>query len=139
MIRQPIIVLVGHVDHGKSSIIEKIREISITKHEAGLITQKISAVDVPFENIRKICGTLLDQLNLKLNIPGLLMIDTPGHEAFTNLRKRGGNLADIAILVIDINEGLKPQTLEAIEILKQYKTPFVIALNKVQFFLLIFF
>jgi translation initiation factor 5B len=131
MIRQPIIVLVGHVDHGKSSIIEKIREISITKHEAGLITQKISAVDVPFENIRKICGTLLDQLNLKLNIPGLLMIDTPGHEAFTNLRKRGGNLADIAILVIDINEGLKPQTLEAIEILKQYKTPFVIALNKV--------
>jgi translation initiation factor 5B len=131
MIRQPIIVLVGHVDHGKSSIIERIREISITKHEAGLITQKISAVDVPFENIRKICGTLLDQLNLKLNIPGLLMIDTPGHEAFTNLRKRGGNLADIAILVIDINEGLKPQTLEAIEILKQYKTPFVIALNKV--------
>ncbi|MBI2663632.1 translation initiation factor IF-2 [Candidatus Woesearchaeota archaeon] len=131
MIRQPIVVLVGHVDHGKSSILEKIREISITKHEAGFITQKIFAIDVPFENIRKICGSLLDQLKIKLSIPGLLMIDTPGHEAFTNLRKRGGNLADIAILVIDINEGLKPQTVEAIEILKQYKTPFVIALNKI--------
>jgi len=131
MIRQPIVVLVGHVDHGKSSILERIREISITKHEAGFITQKIFAIDVPFENIRKICGSLLDQLKIKLSIPGLLMIDTPGHEAFTNLRKRGGNLADIAILVIDINEGLKPQTVEAIEILKQYKTPFVIALNKI--------
>ncbi len=131
MIRQPIVVLVGHVDHGKSSIIEKIREISITKHEAGFITQKISAIDVPLANIKKICGSLLDQLKIKLSIPGLLLIDTPGHEAFTNLRKRGGNLADIAILVIDVIEGIKPQTLEAIEILKQYKTPFVIALNKI--------
>ncbi|MBI2667843.1 translation initiation factor IF-2 [Candidatus Woesearchaeota archaeon] len=131
MIRQPIVVLVGHVDHGKSTIIEKIREISITKHEAGFITQRIFAINVPIDNIKKICGSLLDQLKIKLSIPGLLMIDTPGHEAFTNLRKRGGNLADIAILVIDVNEGIKPQTLEAIEILKQYKTPFVIALNKI--------
>ena len=130
-IRQPIVVLVGHVDHGKSSIIEKIREISITKDEAGGITQKISSINVPLPYIKKFCGKLFDQLKIRVNIPGLLLIDTPGHAAFTNLRKRGGSLADIAILVIDINEGIKPQTLEAIEILKGYKTPFVVALNKI--------
>ena len=83
------------------------------------------------ETIKNICGSLLESLGLKFTIPGLLFIDTPGHAAFTNLRKRGGNLADIAILVIDIREGLKPQTIESIEILKQYKTPFIIATNKI--------
>ena len=97
--------------------------------EAGGITQAISAYTIELENIKKICGDLLN--NIKLSIPGILFIDSPGHEAFTTLRKRGGNIADIAILVIDVNEGLKPQTIEAIEILKQYKTPFVVAANKI--------
>ena len=131
LIRQPIIVFVGHVDHGKSSILEKIRDISIISSEPGKITQKISSFNVPIEIIKQKTGPLLKQLKLNIKIPGLLLIDTPGHAAFNNLRKRGGNLADIAVLVIDINEGIKPQTLECIEILKQYKTPFIIALNKI--------
>ncbi len=131
MIRQPIVVLCGHVDHGKSSILERVKGISITKSEAGGITQVIRSYNIPLQNIRKFCGKLLDTLKTKLTLPGLLFLDTPGHAAFGNLRKRGGSLADIAILVIDINEGLKPQTIESIEILKHSKTPFIIALNKI--------
>lgn len=131
MIRQPIVVLVGHIDHGKSSILEKIRGISITKAEPGGITQTIKSYNVALSTIKNICGSLLERLNIKLTIPGLLFLDSPGHAAFNNLRKRGGNLADIAILVIDIREGLMEQTLECIDILKQYKTPFIIALNKI--------
>jgi len=128
-IRAPIICLVGHIDHGKSSILEKIKGISIVKAEAGGITQCIGSYNIPLDTIKKICGKLLE--NVKLTIPGLLVIDTPGHAAFNNLRKRGGNLADIAIVVIDINEGVMDQTKESIEILKSYKTPFVVALNKI--------
>ena len=130
MIRQPIVILVGHIDHGKSSILEKIRGISITQGEAGGITQSIRSYTIPLPTIEKLCGKLLENLKIDVTIPGLLFLDSPGHAAFNNMRKRGGNLADIAILVIDINEGVKEQTLECIEILKQYKTPFVIALNK---------
>jgi translation initiation factor 5B len=129
MIRQPICVLLAHVDHGKTSILDRIRGSSLAAKEAGGITQAISAYTIELENIKKICGDLLNNINL--TIPGILFIDSPGHEAFTTLRKRGGNIADIAILVIDVNEGLKPQTIEAIEILKQYKTPFVVAANKI--------
>tara|TARA_Y100000310_G_scaffold85507_1_gene82343 strand:- start:17629 stop:19323 length:1695 start_codon:yes stop_codon:yes gene_type:complete len=120
--------MVGHVDHGKTSILDQIRGSSVAASEAGLITQCISCTQIPFDVIKKICkgNKQIDQLK----IPGLLLIDTPGHASFTNLRKRGGSLADIAILVIDINEGLKPQTLESIEILKHNKTPFIIAANK---------
>ncbi len=131
MIRQPVIVLVGHVDHGKSSILERIKGISILPKEAGKITQTIKAYTVSLDDIKKITGNLMESLKIKITIPGILLIDSPGHEAFTTLRKRGGNIADIAIVVIDINEGIKPQTLEAIEILKQYKTPFIIAANKI--------
>jgi len=131
MLRQPIVAFLGHVDHGKTSIQDYIRSTSVMKGEAGAITQAIGASIVPLKTIKKICGPLLKTLKMKINIPGILMIDSPGHAAFTNLRKRGGNLADIAILVIDINEGIKPQTLESLEILKQYKTPFIIALNKI--------
>lgn len=129
MIRQPICVLLAHVDHGKTSILDRIKESSIAAKEAGGITQAISAHTISLENIKKICGDLLKKINL--TIPGILFIDSPGHEAFTTLRKRGGNISDIAILVIDLTEGLKPQTLEAIEILKQYKTPFIVAANKI--------
>ena len=130
-IRSPICAIEGHVDHGKTSILDQIRGSSIVKGEAGAITQAIGASIIPLETIKKICGPLLGTLKTKLTIPGLLFIDTPGHAAFTALRKRGGNLADIAIVVIDINEGIMPQTQEAIEILKQYKTPFIIAANKI--------
>ncbi len=131
MIRSPICTVVGHVDHGKSSVLDYIRGSNVVGGEAGAITQAIGASIVPIEMIKRRCGSLLKTLNLDFNIPGLLFIDTPGHEAFTTLRKRGGNLADIAVLVVDVNDGAKPQTLEAIEILKSYKTPFIIALNKV--------
>jgi len=131
MIRSPICSVLGHVDHGKSSILDKIRGTCIVKGEAGLITQAIGASIIPLNTVKAKCGALLESLNMKFTIPGLLFIDTPGHEAFTSLRKRGGALADIAILVIDINEGFKPQTVEAIEILKSSKTPFIIAANKI--------
>src|SRR3989344_4921515 len=111
MLRQIIVTVMGNVDSGKSHIIDSIKKTTIVKSEPGQITQSINAYCLPLEDIKKICGKLLDS-SKTFNIPGVLFIDTPGHAAFSNLRKRGGNLADIAILVIDINEGLKPQTYE---------------------------
>lgn len=131
MIRQPILVFMGNVDAGKTQLLDTIRNSSIAISEAGGITQSIGCTMIPIENIKKICGDLMDTIKISITIPGILVVDTPGHAAFTNLRKRGGNLADIAVVVIDINEGIKQQTMECIEILKQYKTPFVIALNKI--------
>ncbi|MBU3924245.1 MAG: translation initiation factor IF-2 [Nanoarchaeota archaeon] len=113
-----------------TSILDKIRGTSIQEGEAGGITQKISFTTLPKENIQTRAGKILEAFKIPLEIPGLLFIDTPGHAAFTNLRKRGGSLADIAILVIDINDGIKPQTAEVLQILKSNKTPFIIALNK---------
>ncbi|MFC1704993.1 translation initiation factor IF-2 [Nanoarchaeota archaeon] len=130
-IRQVITAVEGHVDHGKTSILDRVRGSTVTSGEAGKITQAIGASIIPLHVIKKACGNLLESLKMEFTIPGLLFIDTPGHAAFTALRKRGGNLADIAIVVIDINEGVMPQTEEAIEILKTYKTPFVIAANKI--------
>ncbi len=127
-LRQLIVSVVGHVDHGKSSLLDKIRGSCIVDTEAGKITQAIGASLVPEQTINSICG---EQLGGKMKIPGLLFIDTPGHAAFTSLRKRGGALADMAVLVVDINEGFKPQTIEALEILKQGKVPFLVAANKV--------
>ena len=129
MLRQPICVFMGHVDHGKTSIADSIRHTVVAKQEAGAITQMISSSSIPLEAIEKACQGLIQGKNIKIS--GLLFIDTPGHAAFTHLRKRGGSMADLAILVIDIIQGAQAQTLECIEILKQYKTPFVIALNKV--------
>ena len=117
-IRQPIITVAGHVDHGKTSILDSVRGTKIQEGEAGGITQKISFTEMPADVIRKRAGAVLDRFGIPLEIPGFLFIDTPGHAAFTNLRKRGGNIADMAVLVIDIREGIKPQTLEAIDILK---------------------
>ena len=130
-IRSLICLLTGHVDHGKSQIIESISNIKIIEKEAGRITQSIYAVNVSMDKIEKITGGLLNNLKSKIKIPGFLLIDSPGHAAFSNLRKRGGSIADIAIVVIDVNDGIKEQTKEAIEILKKYKTPFIIALNKI--------
>jgi len=129
--RKPIVTIMGHVDHGKTKILDTIRNTTVIDREAGAITQAIGASIIPIETIKRICGCLLKSLKTKIGLPGLLFIDTPGHAAFTNLRKRGGNLADIAIVVIDINEGIMPQTEEALEILRKYKTPFVIAANKI--------
>ena len=129
-IRQPIVTVCGHVDHGKTSILDSLRQSSVQEGEAGGITQKISFTSYPINMLKKACP-LIEKSKINLNIPGFLFIDTPGHSAFTNLRKRGGSLADIAVLVIDINEGIKPQTAEVIQILKLNKTPFIIALNKI--------
>jgi len=129
--REPIIGVLGHVDHGKTTLLDYIRSSVVASREAGGITQHIGATDVPFEVIEELCQGMVDKSKIKIPLRGLLFIDTPGHEAFINLRRRGGSVADLAILVVDMNEGIKPQTLESIEILKQYKTPFVVAASKV--------
>jgi translation initiation factor 5B len=119
----------GHVDHGKSTILDMIRGTEVVSREAGGITQHIGATDVPIETIYKICGPLIG--DRKFNVPGLLFIDTPGHYSFVTLRTRGGALSDLAVLVIDVVDGIKPQTIESINILRKTKTPFVIAANKI--------
>jgi len=131
MIRQPIITVMGHVDHGKTSLLDYIRGTAVAAREAGLITQHVGASSVPLDVIQKLCGSLLEKFRIKFTIPGLLFIDTPGHEVFTNLRKRGGSVADFAIVVIDIMQGIQPQTKEAIDLLKNSKVPFVVAANKI--------
>ena len=131
LFRSPIVSVLGHVDHGKSTLLDSIRGTNITSREAGAITQAIGASKIPLDTIRERCGGSFGKLEGKIRIPGLLFIDTPGHAAFTSLRRRGGSLADLAIVVVDINEGLKPQTEEAITILRQSKTPFLLAANKV--------
>jgi len=128
-IRQPVVSVLGHVDHGKTKLLDRIRGTSVQAREAGAITQHIGATEVPIEHIYKVCAPLIG--NKKFDVPGLLFIDTPGHHSFVTLRARGGSLADLAVLVIDIREGLMPQTIESIHILRQYKTPFIIALNKI--------
>ncbi len=128
-VRQPIVSVLGHVDHGKTSLLDFIRGSTVAAREAGAITQHIGATEVPIDAIYSICGALLGKK--QFSVPGLLFIDTPGHHAFTTLRTRGGSLADLAILVIDINEGFRPQTHESITILRQYKTPFIVAANKI--------
>jgi len=126
VIRTPIVCVLGHVDHGKTSLLDKIRGSSVQNKEVGFITQHIGATEVPIEIIKKLCGT-----NLDYRVPGLLFIDTPGHHAFTTLRSRGGALADLAVLVVDITEGFQPQTIESLNTLRNYKTPFVVAANKI--------
>lgn len=130
-VRQPLIAVLGHVDHGKTTLLDSIRGTTVAAREAGAITQHVGASEIPVDTIKKICGELLEKLKIKVTLPGLLFIDTPGHEAFTNLRRRGGALADLAALVVDINEGFMPQTLESLAILKSYKTPFMLVANKI--------
>jgi translation initiation factor 5B len=129
--RQPIVSVLGHIDTGKTKLLDKIRKSSVQAREVGGITQHIGASYFPVDTLAKICGPLLKGLKTDVQIPGLLVIDTPGHEAFANLRKRGGAVADIAILVLDILKGFEVQTYECLEILKEKKTPFLVAVNKI--------
>ena len=130
-LRQPIVVVLGHVDHGKTTLLDKLRGTSVAKREPGQITQWIGASLLPSATIEEICGELLKQFHFELKVPGLLFIDTPGHETFSNLRRRGGSAADIAVLVIDVTKGVEPQTVESLNILKSRKTPFIVAANKI--------
>ena len=129
--RQPIVSVLGHIDTGKTKLLDKIRKSSVQDREVGGITQHIGASYFPVDTLTQICGPLLKGLKTDIQIPGLLVIDTPGHEAFANLRKRGGAAADIAILVVDILKGFEAQTYECIDILKDKKTPFIVAANKI--------
>ncbi len=131
-LRQPVVVVLGHVDSGKTSLLDKIRGTAVQTREVGGITQHIGASFFPVETVKGITGPLYAKLaKAETPIPGLLVIDTPGHEVFANLRARGGSAADIAIVVVDVNKGFEAQTMESIDILKKRKVPFVIALNKV--------
>jgi translation initiation factor 5B len=133
--RQPIVAVLGHVDHGKTSLLDHIRGLgsdsraSVMDREAGGITQHIGATEVPSDILNDLCAPLLG--GKTFDSPGLLFIDTPGHHSFSTLRSRGGSLADIAILIVDVMEGARPQTLESLRVLKNARTPFVIAANKV--------
>ncbi|NQE53969.1 putative translation initiation factor IF-2 [ANME-1 cluster archaeon GoMg3.2] len=129
-IRTPILSVLGHIDHGKTSLLDSIRGTAITAKEAGRVTQHIGATEIPIDTIKKICKPLKRDWT-GIEIPGLLFIDTPGHHAFASLRKRGSALADVAVLVVDVMEGFQPQTNESLNILRLLKTPFVVALNKI--------
>jgi translation initiation factor 5B len=131
-LRQPIVVVLGHVDSGKTSLLDNIRGTAVQAREVGGITQHIGASFLPVETIKEITGPLYAKLAQgEAAIPGLLVIDTPGHEIFANLRTRGGSAADIAIVVVDVNKGFEAQTIESMDILKKRRVPFVVALNKV--------
>ena len=129
-LKAPICVILGHIDHGKTSILDAVRGTAVQAREAGGITQQIGASYFPIETIEEICGDLLKKGSIKLRIPGILIVDTPGHAAFLNLRTRGASVADIAIVVVDVLAGFQPQTFESMRLLKQRKIPFLIAANK---------
>ncbi len=111
--RPPIVVVMGHVDHGKTRLLDAIKKTNVVDEEAGGITQSIGAYKIEY------------------NDRAVTFIDTPGHEAFTAMRSRGANVADLAILVVAADDGVKPQTIEAIEILEKAELPFVVAINKI--------
>jgi len=130
-IRSPIVITVGHVDHGKTTLLDCIRGTTVTKMEPGELTQHIGASFIPKRVIEDLSRDLLQKMKISIEIPGLLFIDTPGHAAFIGMREKGCNVADLAILVVDINEGFQEQTHESLKILKEYKVPFIVAATKI--------
>lgn len=130
-IRSPILVVLGHVDVGKTTLLDKIRGTAVAKREPGSTTQHIGASFLPWSALEEMCALLVKGLRATVKLPGFLVIDTPGHEAFSNLRSRGGSIADLAILVVDVNKGFERQTREAVELLKARRTLFIVAANKV--------
>jgi translation initiation factor 5B len=128
-LREPIVSLLGHVDHGKTTLLDRIAGSVRAAKEPGGITQHIGAIEVPGATVRRLCEGVLR--NEQLRLPGLLFVDTPGHRSFETLRRRGGALADLAVLVIDVREGVMPQTRESVQILRREKTPFAVALTKI--------
>ncbi len=128
-LREPIVSLLGHVDHGKTTLLDRIAGSVRAAKEPGGITQHIGAIEVPGATVRHLCEGVLR--NEQLRLPGLLFVDTPGHRSFETLRRRGGALADLAVLVIDVREGVMPQTRESVQILRREKTPFAVALTKI--------